>query len=280
MIQSNRWISYLYWRFVLKNPRFKRFLTQVFYSDSDVDIQLFGASLRINKRHENGYWNAYRKTQEAVMLRNETPPLLSLALILEPTDTFVDIGANVGLYSASLSKLLSVYPSMKYYAFEANPKTVPRLRQSLKGRPVTIFGHALSDHRGKLEFVGGFSSLVFGAKQKMLGSFQIQDTSEFIDAQRLDETPIDGNSIVLKIDAEGHEAEVLQGAQAYFDQERIKAVYLDGYSSKEIPQNLKKRGFKLFNGQSLQPEHNSGDISYSLLAIHERFIKRFELSNP
>lgn len=63
-----------------------------------MDIELFGAPLRVNKQKEIGYVRAYKNTKSNVVFRDEGAPLINLALILSPTDTFVDIGANVGLY--------------------------------------------------------------------------------------------------------------------------------------------------------------------------------------
>jgi len=273
-IRGNRFISNLYWRLVLKNPRFRRFLATLIVPDEDVDIDLLGAPLRINKRQEIGYWNAYKKSQDVVLLRDEEPAILSLALILEPQDTFIDVGANVGLYSSCLSKLQSVYPNMKFYAFEANAHTATRLGKSLGKRNVEIFQLALSDKAAELEFVHGFSSAVFRAKNDARYAFQIDGAVERIPTKRLDSIPIDGHSIVIKLDVEGMEKDVIEGASQFFTDGRIKAVYLDGYEDVSLPEFFRLNGFSLFNGRTLEP-HAGTNTDYSLLAIHQSHLQRF-----
>ena len=91
------------------HPRFRLFLVNLFFPDQDVDIELYGSRLRINKRKEVGYLNAYKRAQFSMVLQHESGVLATLALLLEPTDTFVDIGANVGLYASIVSRVGSVF---------------------------------------------------------------------------------------------------------------------------------------------------------------------------
>lgn len=265
--------AYLYWRLILQNPRLRRWIAKWFIADEEIDIDLFGASLHINKRDELGYWNAYKECQGITLLRDEVPVILSLALILEPTDTFVDVGANVGLYSSCLAKLQSIYPHMKFYAFEPNQKTADRLRQSLRDRHAHIFSYAVSNETAQREFVHGFSSAVFGVKREIVQPFQIPNLVEKIETKTLDSSHIEGNAIVLKIDVEGMEREVIDGASNLFSEGRIKAVYLDGYEDKCLPQYFLANGFALFNGRTLQPD-DGPNTAYSLLAINKEFMNR------
>ena len=77
---------------------------------------------------------------------------------------------------------------------------------------------------------------------------------------------IKGNSLVLKIDVEGQEKQVLDGATDLFKSQRIKAVYLDGYKDNEVEVFLKNYGFILLDGKSLKP--TTGGL-FSLLAIRD-----------
>jgi len=274
-IHGNRFLSNLYGRLILRHPRLRRFLTQLLISDEEIQIELLGAPLCINKQQEIGYWNAHKESQGVVVLRDEEPVIVSLALVLEPQDTFVDVGANVGLYSSCLSKLQSIYPKMKFYAFEPNRHTAQRLRKSLRKRTVEIHESALSNKAGEVEFLSGFSSAVFGVKGDKRRSFQIDDTVETISAKRLDSVDIEGDSIVLKLDVEGMEREVLEGASGLFDHRRIKAVYLDGYEDASLRDFFRSQDFALFNGRTLEPETGK-NTDYSLLAIHNKYLNRFD----
>ncbi len=58
---------------------------------------------------------------------------------------------------------------------------------------------------------------------------------------------------------------VLKGASSWFDEKRIKAVYLDGFADKEEVLNfLRLYNFSLWDGQELVK--TDGDL-FSLLAI-------------
>jgi hypothetical protein len=72
---------------------------------------------------------------------------------------------------------------------------------------------------------------------------------------------------VLKIDVEGHELPVLEGAAGLFGDSRIKGIYLDGYGSDTIPDLLRDHGFALFDGRTLVPCGNAVP-DFSLLVVH------------
>lgn len=265
---NNSFLSYIIWRFILRNPGLRVFLTNLFIPDEDVNITLFGSSLRVNRRKEIGYVNAYETSKSSIVFRDESGTIVNLALILEPTDTFVDIGANVGLYSSVISKLSYVYPKMNFYAVEANPDTAQRLRESLTDRNVQVYEFALSNKECSLEFVQGATSGVFGAI-KYISDFQLANKTQVVKAKTLDSIGIIGNSIVLKIDVEGHEREVIEGAKDLLENERIKAIYLDGYGDPTLPDDLKSRGFVIFDGRTLKPLTVA---QQSLLAIHKKYV--------
>ena len=86
-----------------------------------------------------------------------------------------------------------------------------------------------------------------------------------IQCQRLDYFDIKGDSIVPKIDVEGQELKILEGARSLFDNQRIKAVYLDGFTNhKECLNFLMQYDFLLFDGKTLT--ESDGNL-FSLLAI-------------
>jgi FkbM family methyltransferase len=261
VVRGNRVFEALYSNLVLRVPAVHATLIRLLLPDADARVELFGSALRINKRKDAGYWRAHRLARSSPILWHETASLLSLALILQPGDTFVDIGANVGLYSATLSRLCHMLPSVRFYAFEANPDTARRLRAGLAGSGVEVFDVALSDRDGTLDFVEGSTSLTFGVADAH-GALQLRGRTRALHARRLDQMGIIGSSIVMKIDVEGHELQVLGGAFRLFAAQRVKAVYLDGYADPEVPAFLTERGFELFDGLTMAP----GPAS-SLLAV-------------
>src|ERR1700685_3926462 len=87
----------------------------------------------------------------------ERVELAALKSLLKPGDTFVDCGANLGLWTLAAAPLVG--EQGKVIAFEANPDTVRRLREH--ARPgeswVKIHEAAVSDHPGVLRFDPGLS---------------------------------------------------------------------------------------------------------------------------
>ena len=157
-VYDNRLTRYLIWRLFLTKPRFRVFLTKALIPDKDLDVRLFGATLRINRIKEIGYHRAAKIANSNIVFRDEVSVLLTLAMLLERGDTFVDVGANVGLYSSVLSRLSGVYPQNLWYAFEPNKDTPSRLAQSTAGLPVRIIEMGASSEEGQREFLAGAAS--------------------------------------------------------------------------------------------------------------------------
>ena len=252
---------HLFWVTVGRFPVVRLWLTKLFVPSRDVDIQMFGSTLRINSREEIGLARAARQSTSNIIFRDEVATLLNLALLLQPGDVFVDIGANVGLYSSILSRFANAYPESKFVAIEPNPETVQRLRESIRTAPVTVLNVAVSDKESELAFQRGITS----------GVFKVAEPGHAVEAvvpcQKLDALPIPDGDLILKIDVEEHELQVLNGAEGLLKSGRVKVVYLDGYSSKLIPPLLQRHGFRFFDGRTFaRSDHEVPP--YSLLAIH------------
>jgi FkbM family methyltransferase len=251
-----------FWVIVGRFPAVRVWLTRLFVRSRDMDLPLFGAHLRINSLEEIGLARAGRDSAHNIIIRDEVPTLLNLCLLLQPGDVFVDIGANVGLYSSVLSRLANAYPESKFVAIEPNPWTVTRLRESVRNAPVTILNVAVSDKESELAFQPGITSGVFKVVEPG------QPGAIMVPCQKLDALPIPEGDLVLKIDVEEHELQVLTGAEELLKSGRVKVVYLDGYSSQLIPPLLRRHGFKFFDGRTLARSDLEAP-PYSLLAIHE-----------
>ena len=94
--------------------------------------------------------------------------------------------------------------------------------------------------------------------------YSIPGDKATVPCKRLDGLGIIGDSLILKIDVEGQERNVLDGALGFFRANRVKAVYVDGYKDKEVESLLSGHGFTLLDGRTLQPIQK--DV-FSLLAI-------------
>jgi len=250
-------------RFFIKQPRLRRWVTRMLEGDRDLTVKVLSSEIRINTLKEHGYLRASRFGPRNSFVGDEMPVLMSLAYFLPEADAFIDVGANVGVYSAVLRKYRRLKP-MAFYAFEPNPDTYRRLQETVKGLDVETHDCALSEQNGYLDFVSGTVSHIFATVDNRSG-YTLSAPAVRIACRRLDSFPIQGSRIALKVDVEGHEYQVLLGAAQLFDQNRVYLCYVDGFADKRIPAFLKERGFALYDGRSLE-EQPDGDC-YSLLAV-------------
>ena len=253
-------------RYFIKKPRLRRWVTRALEGNREQDVELLGGLVRVHSVKENGYLRASRLVRRSSLLRDELAVIVNLASLLGPGDTFVDIGANVGIFSITLARLGRIHPTLSFHAFEANPDTYTRLQTQAAPLGIKTWNLALSDRDGELTFVSGAVSHVFTTLEHA-SAYSIDSETVCVPSRRLDSLAISGDSIVLKIDVEGQELQVLQGARSFFDAGRIRAVYLDGYSDPSTEQFLRDRGFRLLEGRTLQP--TDGNV-FSLLALRDR----------
>jgi FkbM family methyltransferase len=239
-------------RYFLKQPKLRRFVTRFLEGDKDSDVSLLGATVRINSIKEHGFLRTSRIISTSSLLRDEVPVIINLAALLSAGDTFVDIGANVGVFSLTFARLRPLLPGLKIHAFEPNPDTFARL--VVQAEPLGIVCHnlALSDRSGSLDFVSGAASNIFTSVDHA-NSYTIPEERTSIPCRRLDELEIPGDSLVLKIDVEGQEKHVLDGAEGFFRARRVRAVYLDGYTDLTVETFLRDHGFALRDGMTLEP---------------------------
>jgi len=120
----------------------------------------------------------------------------------------IDIGANVGVWSYWLSK-----HAKKVESFEPNPKIFNVLK-NIKIKNVNTYNIALSNKSGSVDLLIPKGSKGFSNQGASLSSIKVQGEhkSLSIQAKCLDEYNfLDVNFI--KIDVEGHEHEVIEGAK-------------------------------------------------------------------
>ena len=262
-------LRHWFWILAFKYPRLRLLLARLLVPSRNIDIHLFGAPLHINTRDEIGLWRAAKMANENVVFRDEVASLLNLALLLQPGDTFVDVGANVGLYTSVLSRLRNVFPKTKYVAIEPHPETCKRLRKSVDNGDVTLLNIGLSDQSTERAFQPGVTSGVF----KVVESDSAANGTK-IRCERLDSLPQTEGDLVVKIDVEEHELPVLEGATGLFEKEQVKVIYLDGYSDAAIPALLRQWGFILFDGRTLT--RCDAETPRSLLGIHQTRLQRID----
>jgi FkbM family methyltransferase len=155
----------------------------------------------------------------------------------------VDVGANLGVYSRALSKLTPIV-----HAFEPNRELAQLLRRTLPGN-VIVHEQALSSRTG----AGTLRTPVVNGRP-VFGLASLEEHVAYPGADqnavavaKLDDV-LDGDIGFIKIDVEGHELSVLEGASSLI--ERCRPVLLIECEERHNPggpaalfRHLKKAGY-------------------------------------
>jgi len=152
--------------------------------------------------------------------------------ILRPGDILIDIGANLGVITLPAAKLVG--STGLVWAFEPQQVVRELLIESIKLNSlsnVTVYSIALSNFDG--------SGRVFGDK-KSLGSAKLSEENSAFDNDSCIVKPLDSLTLdtaghpvrVIKIDVEGHEAEVLEGASKFLSEYTPQYVLFESHPSR------------------------------------------------
>lgn len=172
--------------------------------DAPVEVQLDGYSLFVRPSdHDIGSHILQTKQYEPHVTR-------VVHEVLRPGNTFVDVGANIGFFTALAAH--KVGPSGKVVAIEPMDKNVQLLYATVwrnAFQNVQVFPYAASDAEGLLPMATGPGT---SNGQIMLGGAEAKLPAVFAQARRLDDLLADLSFLhLLKIDIEGHELLALRG---------------------------------------------------------------------
>ena len=253
-----RWID----RYFIKQPLFREWVTRLLYADREQDVTLLEHIVRIHTIKENGYLRASRKAATSSLFRDEVITLQHLMLFVKPKMTFVDIGANIGIFSILMSDVTRIYPDFKVNSFEVHPDTYSRLQINAQRYNFEATNFAIGAEDERRDFVEGAVSHVTTTIEHS-NHYNISSRRFQMDVRRLDSFQFDG-PLFLKIDVEGQEMAVLEGATKLLDLEQIDAIFIDGFPHDSgIPEFLARRNFLLFDVRTLRPAAQT----FALLAI-------------
>ena len=249
-------------RHLIKKPLRRERLTRIMVRDRDCDIILMDHAIRVNTIKENGYFRASRIAAHSSLLRDEMIVLQHLMLFQKPGMTFIDIGANIGIYSIYMSDLINLYSNFSVEAFEVHPDTFNRLQVNALRCGFVAHHCGIGSLACNQEFVEGVVSHVATLSDRK-NSYNVPERTFEMEIKRLDEFSFTGQ-IFLKIDVEGQEQDVLDGASGLFDKGLIDGVYIDGYPhDSNVLQILNSYDFMFFDARSLKKTIPS----FALLAL-------------
>jgi FkbM family methyltransferase len=177
--------------------------------------------------------------------------------ILQPGMTFLDAGANEGVYTVFAAKRLG--PSGTVWAFEPSLREAGRLRRNLdlNNLSARVFPLALADRAGHAEMsVAGYGHEGLNTMGKFVHEIE-ERGKEIIQVTRLDDA-VSENPLsrldVIKIDVEGAELKLLQGAAATLRRYRPLLLFeasdrtlrQQGASREELLDYLRSQDYQLY----------------------------------
>ena len=184
--------------------------------------------------------------------------------LIRPSDLFVDAGANLG-YMTLLGAVASG-PRGGVVAFEPNPalivwlnRSIERAREQYAMSPVELHATALGAVRGTATLVLPESSAANDGLAHIATAHEqderaTHDPSEAVDSvrvsvEKLDQVIGERTVGVVKIDVEGHEQQVLEGATDALQAHRIRhIVFEDHYGAGSEPMALlRAAGYEIFS---------------------------------
>lgn len=178
----------------------------------------------------------------------DKPALLALRQLADHNMVFLDIGANIGFYSLLLAdKVKSVF------AFEAHPDTVTLLRQnfSLNQIPLSyVIPKAVAETCQPIRF-SNFKSGSPVNHRLNHGLNQAQEAIT-IDAITLDTFARDyalsaEDNYIVKLDVEGAEMQVLEGATQFLTRFNVRAILFEQLTPEDhqVAHQLETLGYRI-----------------------------------
>jgi FkbM family methyltransferase len=168
---------------------------------------------------------------------------------LRPNDLFFDIGANVGTFTL----LASGEVGAQTIAVEPVPRTFGLLMDNIRlnqlNEKVNAVNIGLSSQAGMLKFTQSLDAMNHVATANETNTIDVT-------VERMDDLS-QRAPILLKIDVEGFETEVLNGASRLLNSPELKAIIIEfsdtgnryGYDERLIHQKLLALGFRTYQYQ-------------------------------
>jgi len=151
----------------------------------------------------------------------------------EKTGVIIDVGANVGNYSIDVLRLS---PGLNVYAFEPHPVTFSKLAHNLasfnnaktinKGlsfekSSLNLYDYQDKDGSSHASLYEDVITELHGAGVAVAHEVELITLDDFIESKGIDVVKL------LKIDTEGNELLVLQGAKKAIESGKIKAIHFE-----------------------------------------------------
>lgn len=182
--------------------------------------------------------------------------------IIQEGDQILDAGANIGYMTNLFARRAG--PSGRVHAFEPHPalrasleNNAGRIARAGRSAPVVVHACALGAATGVGDLVEAdqFNSNCGTATLQTEGAREASSRRHRVEIQTLDALLNEGSFGLLKIDVEGHELEVLRGAQRLLRERRCRNIIYEDHSlgEGELPHLLRAAGYAVVSiGYSLR----------------------------
>jgi len=171
--------------------------------------------------------------------------------LVRPGDRCVDVGANIGVHTVRLARLVG--PGGSVIAIEPDPDVAGRARRNIALNGLgnaRVINAAASDQAGETWLYRPDSADTNRARASLLRHPYLTGTAVTVPVVTVD-AACDGPVALIKIDVEGHEAAVVRGAAAVIARDQPAVIFeyapqlLDDAS--QTPFNwLAERGYEMF----------------------------------
>jgi FkbM family methyltransferase len=200
-----------------------------------------------------------------------------ITALLHPGETFVDVGAHIGFFSVIAAAVVG--ETGRVYSFEANPTVFQKLQANASEYPwLTASWRAVWDRSRPISFSdpqeagesgwGTVDAVRSGGKMASVQGISLDDWHEGIGSP-----PVR----VIKIDAEGSEPFILEGARRFIASARpfliieLNDVLLRqaGRSNREVADLLREQGYQLFafDLKSLEERGSNDPLPFEALCV-------------
>lgn len=172
--------------------------------------------------------------------------MMFLAHLMRPGELFLDVGANVGMYSIWVAGVTQA----RAIAFEPVPETFNTLQKNIR---LNALDERVSAHRMAAGEGPGLVVMTAGRGGMNHVASSTDSGTVSVPVDRLDHICKDLTPTAMKVDVEGFEMRALQGAAALLSKPSLKAVVIElqdwtlkryGTSEQEVRDFLSSFGFE------------------------------------
>ena len=217
-------------------------------------------------------------------LQDRAQELSGLAVFLRTNvadgATVIDVGANIGLSTILMARMVKTV-----FAFEASPKNAVFLQRNLELNGienVRVHVNAVSHEAGSVRI----HEADFGAGSHVVSNAHLAATElptvnvDGLTLDSLDLPPID----FIKIDAEGHEPNVLAGARSLLRRDaplvytEVNAWCLSAFAGHSLGAFVRIL-WQCFDVNECAPDGSMSELTNAYVFLHELLVKRGGLSD-